>query len=69
VLDKGVIAEIRRRHFVGNEKISALAKAFGLSHPTIRKHLKTVAEPVYLRKHEPHTKLGLFHGQLDAWLE
>jgi transposase len=69
VLEMDVIAEIRRRHFVGNEKITALAKAFGLSRPTIRKHLKTVAEPVYLRKHQPHPKLGLFHGQLDAWLE
>jgi len=69
VLEMDVIAEIRRRHFVGNEKITALAKAFGLSRPTIRKHLKTVAEPVYLRKHQPHPKLGLFHGQLDTWLE
>lgn len=69
VIEMDVIAEIRRRHFVGNEKIASLAKAFKLSRPTIRKHLKTVEEPVYLRKRQPHPKLGLFHGQLGAWLE
>ncbi len=69
VIEMDVIAEIRRHHFVGNEKITSLAKAFKLSRPTIRKHLKTVEEPVYFRKHQPHPKLGPFHGQLEAWLE
>ena len=64
-----VIAEIRRRHLVEKESISALAIAFKLSRPTIRKHLKTVEEPTYQRKHQPHPMLGSFHEQLDAWLE
>jgi DNA-binding transcriptional ArsR family regulator len=38
-----VIAEIRRRHLVEKESISALAIAFKLSRPTIRKHLKDLA--------------------------
>jgi len=64
-----IIAEIRRRHLVENETISSLAVAFKLSRPTIRKHLKTVEEPSYRRKHQPHPKLGPFHKQLCAWLE
>ena len=64
-----IIAEIRRRHFVENETVSALAKTFKLSRPTIRKHLKTVEEPVYQRQHQPHPKLGTFLDQLEAWLE
>lgn len=58
VLEMDTIAEIRRRHFVEKETISSLSKAFKLSRPTIRKHLKTVIEPVYQRKHQPHPKLG-----------
>lgn len=58
VLLMDVIAEIRRRHFVENESITSLAEAFKLSRPTIRKHLKTVEEPVYRRKDQPHPKLG-----------
>ena len=64
-----VIAEIRRRHVIENETITSLAEAFKLSRPTIRKHLKTIAEPVYQRQNQPHPKLGPFHGQLEAWLE
>jgi hypothetical protein len=64
-----IIAEIRRHHLVENETISSLAATFKLSRPTIRKHLKTVEEPSYRRKHQPHPKLGPFHGQLCAWLE
>jgi transposase len=69
VLEMDVIAEIRRRFHVGNETITSLANAFNLSRPTIRKHLKTIEEPVYQRQNQPHPKLGLFHGQLEAWLE
>jgi len=69
VLVMGIIAEIRRRHFIENETITSLAEAFKLSRPTIRKHLKTIAEPVYQRQNQPHPKLGPFHGQLEAWLE
>lgn len=68
VLEMDVIAEIRRRFHVENETITSLANAFNLSRPTIRKHLKTVEEPVYQRQNQPHPKLGLFHGQLEAWL-
>jgi len=68
VLQMDVIAEIRRRHLVESETISSLAIAFKLSRPTIRKHLKTVEEPAYLRKHQPHPMLGSFHEQLHAWL-
>jgi len=64
-----VIAEIRRRHFVEHETITSLAKAFKLSRPTIRKHLKTVDLPVYLRKNQPYPKLGQFREALDTWLE
>lgn len=52
-----VIAEIRRLHFIENKTVSALANMFKLSRPTIRKHLKTVEEPVYTsRKDQPHPK-------------
>lgn len=63
------IAEIRRRHFVENESITSLSKTFKLSRPTIRKHLKTLDVPVYQRKNQPCPKLGLFHEQLESWLE
>jgi transposase len=69
VIEMDVIAEIRRRFHVENETITSLANAFDLSRPTIRKHLKTVEEPIYHRQNQPHPKLGLFHSQLDAWLE
>ena len=69
VLQMDVIAEIRRRHLVEKESISSLALAFKLSRPTIRKHLKTVEEPAYQRKHQPHPMLGWFHEQLHTWLE
>jgi DNA-binding transcriptional ArsR family regulator len=69
VLVMDIIAEIRRRHFIENETITSLAEAFKLSRPTIRKHLKTIAEPVYQRQNQPHPKLGPFHEQLEDWLE
>ncbi|WP_374089577.1 ArsR family transcriptional regulator [Methylomicrobium lacus] len=47
--------EIRRLHFVENATVSELAKRFKLSRPTIRKHLKTVEEPVYpVRNYQPY---------------
>ncbi|AEF99850.1 HTH domain-containing protein [Methylomonas methanica] len=65
-----VIPEIRRLHFVEHVTISDLAKQFKLSRPTIRKHLKTVEEPVYpTRQHQPYLKLGAFIEQLRTWLE
>jgi hypothetical protein len=65
VLPMDVIAEIRRRHLIEKETISSLAIAFKLSRPTIRKHLKTVEEPVYQRKNQPHPMQGSFREQLQ----
>ena len=38
-----VIAEIRRRHLVSKESISAIARGLKLSRPTVRKHCRTQA--------------------------
>ena len=64
-----VIAEIRRRHHIDKETITSLARTFKLSRPTIRKHLKTIEEPVYQRQNQPHPKLGFISRALEAWLE
>ena len=42
-----------------------MAKQFKLSRPTIRKHLKTIEEPVYPTR----LKLGAYLEQLTTWLE
>ena len=63
------IAEIRRRHLVGGESISSIARSLQLSRPTIRKHLRTVEKPVYERQHQPCPKLGEFQGLLEQWLK
>ena len=63
------IAEIRRRHFVGGESISSIARSLQLSRPTVRKHLRTVEKPVYERQHQPCPKLGEFQGLLEQWLK
>ncbi len=44
-----IIYEIRRRHSVQKQSISAIAREMGLSRPTVRKHLNTVEEPKYGR--------------------
>lgn len=69
MLSMDFIAEIRRRHFVSGESISSLARSLNLSRPTVRKALKTEAEPVYQRQHQPLPKLGEFQAQLLSWLE
>jgi transposase len=63
-----IIAEIRRRHLVSGESISAIARSLKLSRPTVRKHLHTTAEPVYARQQQPSPKLGDFQVTLQAWL-
>lgn len=63
-----VIAEIRRRHLVSGESISAIARDLKLSRPTVRKHLQTESEAVYLREHQPAPKLGAFRSVLEGWL-
>ncbi|MCQ8117917.1 helix-turn-helix domain-containing protein, partial [Methylomonas sp. WSC-7] len=62
-----VIAEIRRLRFVEHVTANDLTKQFRLSRPTIRKHLKTIKEPVYsTRQHQPHPKLGDYLDQLKC---
>lgn len=64
-----VIAEIRRRHLVSKESISAIARDLKLSRPTVRKHLQTQNEAVYSRQVQPVPKLGKFQEALQSWLE
>lgn len=64
-----IIAEIRRRHFVSGETISSIARSLNLSRSTVRKHLKTETEPVYVRRVQPEPKLGNYKAQLVEWLE
>jgi transposase len=64
-----IIYEIRRRHSVQKQSISAIAREMGLSRPTVRKHLNTVEEPKYERVQPPSPKLGEFEVQLTQWLE
>ena len=63
-----VIAEIRRRHLVSGESISSIARDLKLSRPTVRKHLQTESEAVYLRQNQPAPKLGDFQPVLESWL-
>ena len=63
------IAEIRRRHFVGGESVSAIARDLQLSRPTVRKALKALGEPTYKRQRQPAPKLGGFTAQLAQWLD
>lgn len=64
-----IIVEIRRRHAVQKQSISAIAREMGLSRPTVRKHLNTVEEPSYERVQPVPPKLGQFTDQLTQWLE
>jgi transposase len=63
-----MIYEIRRRHLVQKQSISAIARDMGLSRPTVRKHLKTLEEPRYEREQAASPKLGQFEEQLTKWL-
>ena len=62
------IAKIRRRHQVGGESISSIARALNLSRNTVKKYLNAETEPVYRRSAQPAPKLGLFSTLLDQWL-
>ncbi len=68
MLSMDIIAEIRRRHLVSGESISAIARSLNLSRPTVRKHLHSTAVPVYERQQQPAPKLGEFQSTLEAWL-
>ncbi len=63
------IAEVRRRHLVSKESISSIARDLKLSRPTVRKHLRTQAEPVYQRQKQPTPMLGTFQATLESWLQ
>jgi transposase len=63
------IAEIRRRHFISDESISSIALSLNLSRTTVRKHLKTIEEPVDHRKNQSFPKLGEFQERLKQWLD
>ena len=63
-----MIAEIRRRHLISQESISAIARDLKLSRPTVRKHCRTQSEPVYHRSKQPTPMLGAFETTLEAWL-
>ena len=62
------IAEIRRRHLVGKESISSIARDLKLSRPTVRKHCRTQSEPIYQRHKQPSPMLGAFQETLESWL-
>ena len=64
-----IIYEIRRRHLVQKQTVTAIARGMGLSRPTVRKHLNTVEEPKYGRLQPSSPKLGQFEDQLTKWLE
>ena len=63
-----VIAEIRRRHLVSKESISAIARDLNLSRPTVRKHCRSQREPLYQRHKQPTPMLGAFQATLETWL-
>ncbi len=64
-----MIYEIRRRHLVQKQTVTAIARDMGISRPTVRKHLATVEEPKYERLQPSSPKLGQFEEQLTKWLE
>jgi hypothetical protein len=66
VLLMDLIAEIRRRHLVGKESISSIARDLKLSRPTVRKHCRTRAEPAYRRQKQPTPQLGAFQDTLEG---
>lgn len=62
------IADIRRRHLVDGESISAIARDLQRSRPTVRQALTTLTEPVDHRQHPPRPKLGEYQALLEHWL-
>jgi len=63
-----MIAEIRRRHLISKESISSIARDLKLSRPTVRKHCRSTAEPIYHRDNQPTPMLGAFQTTLETWL-
>ena len=64
-----IIYEIRRRHLVQKQSISAIASGMKISRPTARKFLKEVKEPKYERVQPISPKLGAFECYLTHRLE
>jgi transposase len=64
-----IIYEIRRRHLIQKQSISAIAREMQISRPTVRKYLNTVEEPKYERVQPAPQKLGQFEDILTIWLE
>ena len=64
-----IIYEIRRRHAVQKQTVTAIARDMGISRPTVRKYLNTVEESQYERVQPASPKLGQFESQLTTWLE
>lgn len=63
-----IVYEIRRRHLVQHQTVSAIARDMGISRPTVRKYLNTVDEPKYEREQPSPPKLGAYEAQLKQWL-
>ena len=64
-----IIYEIRRRHFVQKQTVSAIAREMSLSRPTVRKYLQVTEEPKYERDQPAPPRLGNFKSQLKTWLD
>jgi DNA transposition AAA+ family ATPase len=60
-----IINEIRRRHSIQKQTITAIAREMGISRPTVCKHLNTVEEPKYERVQPLFPKLGRFKEALN----
>ena len=54
------MAEVRRRHLVGGESISSIARSLKISRATERKHLLISSESDYKRDSQTGPKLGSF---------
>jgi len=63
------IAKIRREHFAQGKGARTIARELGLSRNTVRKVLRSGETSFdYERSEQPHRKLGLFIGRLEAML-
>jgi transposase len=64
------IGKIRRRRLIHQDTISGIARDLGLSRNTVKKALRSGAEPFeYRRKRQPRPRLGPYLKLLDEWLE
>ena len=50
------------------ESISSIARDLSLSRPTVRKHCRSLREPLYRRHNQPTPMLGAFQATLEMWL-